>query len=554
MLEDVDKRREYILADCLKKRLDTYTMKMRLYPSSSQAEKIDKIFRALYLAYNMTFHEVFEKNPEVCTEPNEDGSIWPDFKKMTNKKWRAELIKKNPAVGEAPAAAITTNNGILNADAKRAWKEGMHNLPVDKADRRQFRFYNSSKKRRSYVVQMDSQKLKPSQSNDKVAWITVPGVSGEIKARGFNRKISFGEGGIHTYEEAINAGEVANKLTVRVSKDLCGDYYISITFFVGKKDPKRFFYKPIKSNENSEALGIDLGIKNVAILSNGVKIENKRFKKQKEKTLKKMSHQLSRRWGPANMAFRDYNKEVRSKNKSNDEEKNSFAIPSNRYLKTKKNHQKLQRKIARRRENYYHCQTAKIVVNATDMIAVETLYVRNMMKNHKLSYALSDAAMSDFLQKLKYKCAIADIEIREIGAFEPSSQMCSKCGEINKKVKNLKIREWTCPKCGEKHDRDVNAAKNILKIAQTQGNSCKDKKIERKNRGQPKKMIVFEDNPDMVVEFRKELSKLNDPRYVVVDKRTNTILDDAGGVGYRSSTKAKNCYRARKKWATKNHN
>ena len=110
------------MREMVKQKISTYSMKMRIYPSAEQAGKIDRIFRALHLAYNMTFHEVFQMNPAVCTEPKADGAVWPDFRKMAKAEWKEYLISQNPAIAEAPAAAITTNNGLFLLDAKRAWE------------------------------------------------------------------------------------------------------------------------------------------------------------------------------------------------------------------------------------------------------------------------------------------------------------------------------------------------------------------------------------------------------------------------------------------------
>ena len=521
-------------------------MKMRIYPSTVQAEKIEKIFRALHIAYNITFHEVFQQNPQVCTLPKEDGSIWPDYHKMAGAAWKKELIRRNPAVAEAPAAAITTNNGLFLSDAKKAWKEGMHNLPVNKANRKDFHFYNGAHPRCSYMVQLEANKIEPSSDNDKVAWVTLPLIEGKIKARGFNRKISFGSDGRYTYEEAVANGDIASKLTTRISKDACGAYFISVIF----NGEKRSLYRTKKAASHSEKLGLDVGVKDIAALSNGYKVENKHFKREKEKRLEKMHRQLSRRWGPANSAFRDYNRNAREENRD------LLAKPSKGYIKIQRNHALLERKIARQRETYYQCKTAKIVDDAS-MIAVETLYVKNMMQNHRLAYALGDAAMAEFIRMLKYKAERSHVPLKAIGVFEPSSQMCSCCDAINTEVKNMSIRDWICPVCGAKHDRDINAARSILKIALTKEN-CKDKEVKevkspaKTGRSRPKENIIFEDRPNVVIIFSKNLTRLNDPRYIIMNKETGETIDDAQGAGYRSITKARNCYRAKCKWNKQN--
>lgn len=534
-----------------------YSMKMQIYPSPAQKAALDKIFRALQIAYNMTFHEVFQKNPMVCTEPNKDGAVWPDYRKMAKSEWRQILIAKNSAIADAPAAALTTNKGLFLLDGKRAWQTGMNNRPIDMAQRQDFRFYNSNKPRRSFMVQLSAQNIVPSLDNPKVAWISIPKVEGKVKARGFNHKVWFGENGMHTYTEALKANELAKNLTVRFSKDTCGDYFVSVTISDGQKHDRLIF---LETAERSAPIpiGIDVGIKDVAITSDGDKVPNVHFKKQRDSSLRKLNRQLSRRWGPANMAYRDYNKELRKENRENPEEPpQPLAQPSNRYKATQQKKARMERKIARRRDTYYHQQTAALV-NKSSTIAVETLHVKNMLRNHKLAYALSDAAMSDFISKVEYKAERFGVPVIPIGMFEPSSQLCSVCGALYPAAKNLSIREWTCPECRTRHDRDINAAKNILAIALKTGGgvdtelSPKPKPAaQRKPPGARTRNAVLPDNPEIVVVFSKELTRPNNPRYIIINKQTKQVIDDAQGAGFRSISNARNCYKAKKKWAEK---
>ena len=543
------------MRETVRQRISTYSMKMQIYPSAEQAAKIDRIFRALHLAYNITFHEVFQLNPAVCTDPKADGAVWPDFRKMAKAEWKDFLISQNPAIAEAPAAAITTNNGLFLLDAKRAWEKGMHKLPVIPEKRRDFRFYNAGKPRTSFLVQIRPDSLLPSPDNPKVAWVTIPKV-GRVKARGFNRRLRFGENGLHDYAEALAAGELPIQLSIRVSRDNCGDYFVSITFSEGKKKD-RLLYLETPAPQAAEPVGIDVGIKDIAALSNGQKIENKHFKKAKNRPLTKLNRDLSRRWGPANMAYRDYNKSIRSENRSNpDQPPVPLAQPSKRYLAARQKKAEIERRIMRRRNTYYHQQTAALV-RESSLIAVETLHVKNMLRNHKLAYALSDAAMSDFLEKLKYKAERKGIEVRCVGTFEPTSQLCSHCGTQNPEVKKLSVRRWPCPVCGVPHDRDTNAAKNILALALKNG-GIKDEPLKdpapQKPPGGPRPKKgggILPDKPDIAVVFSRELTRHNDPRYIIKNTRTGKILDDAQGAGYRSISNARNCYKAKIKWSAK---
>lgn len=543
------------MPEIVKERITHHVMKMRLYPAPEQAEKIGRIFRALQLAYNITFHAVFCMDPAVCEEPKADGAVWPSYKKMAKALWRHALIEKNAAIAEAPAGALMTNEGIFLRDARRAWETGMHDLPINKADRKDFRFYHAGKPRRSFLVQMACGNLVPSPDNPKVAWVTVQGVPGRMKARGFDRKLWFGADGAHAYEEAVMAGEVASNLTVCVSQDPCGDYYISVRFSIGKKGAREL-YREARTCASPAPIGLDVGIKDIAITSEGIKYPNLRSKQRKGPVLERMSRQLSRRWGPANPSFRDYNKAVRQANRVLGQgPPKPLAQPSRGYLAVQRNRARLERRIARQRESYYHQVTAELVRRAS-MLAVETLHVKNMMQNHRLAYALGDAAMSDFLGKLRYKAERSHVPLIAVGMFEPTSQRCSVCGAQNEAVKSLAVRRWVCPSCGAEHDRDINAARNILTIAQTTGpgeDKAKKDTEPRPKRGprRPRAEVVFADRPQIVVRFSPELTKLNDPRYLIVDKETGAILDDAQGAGYRSITKAKNCYKAKATWSKK---
>lgn len=209
--------------------------------------------------------------------------------------------------------------------------------------------------------------------------------------------------------------------SVTISKTPSGKYYATLQ--------GEFNYEPVEQNDNK--VGIDLGIKEFLITDSGVKIDNPKYLKKSLKKLKYEQKQLSK------------------KNKgSNNRNKQRILVSL------------IHEKITNKRMDFLHKLSQKIV-NENQVICFENLAVKNMIKNHKLAQAISDVSWSKFLDMLKYKSEWNDRQLVQIDRFYPSSKSCSECHYINDNL-TLKDREWTCPSCGTKHDRDINAAKNIL--------------------------------------------------------------------------------------------
>jgi putative transposase len=211
-------------------------------------------------------------------------------------------------------------------------------------------------------------------------------------------------------------------LFATISKSTTGKYYVSITCKVN--------HTPFEKTNSK--VGIDTGIKELAILSDGTTYENIKSLKSNLKKLKYEQRQLL--------------KKVKGSSSRNKQKEKLAAVHE---------------KITNVRKDYLHKVSTEIVKNH-DIISVEDLAVKNIMKNHKLAQAMSDVSLGLFYSMLEYKCEWNDKQFVKIDRFFPSSKMCSKCDWINQDL-TLKDREWTCPSCGEKHDRDFNASKNILK-------------------------------------------------------------------------------------------
>jgi putative transposase len=210
--------------------------------------------------------------------------------------------------------------------------------------------------------------------------------------------------------------------TVTVSLHPSGRWHISIRF----DDPT---IKPLPVNEN--AIGIDLGITSLIADSKGEKITNPKHFKKHRKRLKKAQKNLAR-------------KQKGSKNR----EKARIKVA------------KIHLEISDARKDFLHKLTTRLV-RENQVIAVESLAVKNMVKNHKLALAISDSGWSELIRQLDYKCRWYGRKLVEIDRWFPSSKRCNSCGHIVEKMP-LNIREWQCPNCGTNHDRDINASKNIL--------------------------------------------------------------------------------------------
>ena len=215
-----------------------------------------------------------------------------------------------------------------------------------------------------------------------------------------------------------------NIRSATLSKTKSGNYFLSILVDINDNELVKF-------NKTSRDVGIDLGVKDFVITSDGEVFDNKHFYKKDEKRIAKLQRQLSKK----------------RKGSSN-------------FHKQCKRIARVFETITHKKENYIH-SVVNYLLRKYDTIYMEDLNISGMLKNHKLAKAIQEVCFYKFKTTLQNKALQNDKKVVLIGRYYPSSKTCSKCGYINNEL-TLNDRHWQCPNCGTSHDRDYNAALNIL--------------------------------------------------------------------------------------------
>ena len=221
--------------------------------------------------------------------------------------------------------------------------------------------------------------------------------------------------------------EGAEPSTITIRLNPAGQWYISIRFVD---------FRDLSLPKTDNAVGIDLGISSLVTLSTGEKVSNPKTFDRHYQRLRFAQKALSR-------------KQKGSKNRD----------------KARRKVARIQQQISNSRQDHLHKLTTRLI-RENQTIVVEDLAVKNMVKNRKLSRAISDAAWGEFLRQLEYKAQWYGRTVVKIDRWFPSSKRCGACGHIVERLP-LNIREWDCPECGTHHDRDINAANNILAVGHT---------------------------------------------------------------------------------------
>ena len=351
------------------------TFRYRIYPTEDQKVLLAKHFGAKRFVYNFFLDE----RKKTYLESKKSLNYYDNAKRLTEIKHSEEYIWMK----EINSQSLQSSLRDLDVAYTRFFsKQGMFPRFKSRHDKQSFRIPQ-------FVEYKDSE-----------LWIPK-----------FKKAII-------VKEDRPLTGEI---LFATISKTPTNKYFVSITCNTD--------YKPYVKNKNN--IGVDLGIKDLAICSDGKVYENIKVTKKHEKTLAYEQRQLSK-------------KQKGSKNRNKQR------------IKVAKVHER----IGNARLNHIHNITTTIV-RENQTICVEDLSVKNMMKNHCLSKSISDASWGEFLRQLKYNREWNGRNLVSINKFFPSSKTCNKCKFINQDL-TLADREWVCPSCGEKLNRDLNASKNIL--------------------------------------------------------------------------------------------
>ena len=385
-------------------------IKIRLYPNKSQEIYINKLLGC----YRLTFNKCLDLKKTKYLEDKSNLGL-----KELGNYFHQNLTKQNEFSFLQEHNTKVLKQAIINLlDAYKRFFVNHTGFP---------KFKSKKDTKQSCRFPIDAISLKNDYSSSRLTLVN------QIKNIKFKTSEEYKKY-LVKYKDKIKSATL--------SKTSSNNYFLSILV---DGNIEKQLNKP-----TNNIVGLDLGIKDFIIASNGTKFENLKLIRNNENKLKKLNKDLSRkqRVKTGELVFsKKWNKEIEVTKLSNNGEKARVRLA--------KFHQKL-----KNQKEYYLHSVVNQLLDENQIIVIEDLNVSGMMKNHNLAKSIQELSLYRFKEILKYKAEWYDRTIIEIDRWFPSSKLCSNCGY---KYQNLKLseREWTCPSCKTKHDRDYNASKNI---------------------------------------------------------------------------------------------
>ena len=355
--------------------------KCRAYPDEAQQQVLARTFGCVRLVWNRTLAE-------------------------RHRLYHAEGKSLSYAASDA---ALT----VMKKEPDLAFLNEVSSVPLQQALRHQYKAFTAFFAKRARYPRFKSRRGRQSATYTRSAFRIKDGALHLAKT---SAPLAF----VWTWPDVDVAS--VDPTTVTVSRDPCGRWYVSFAVEVAD---------PVQLPATGAVVGVDLGIKDFAVTSEGEKIANPRKLARRERNLARYHRRMARKVkGSANRA------------------------------KAKAKVARAHRKVRASRADFLHKASTNLVRDH-DVIAIEDLAVKNMVRNRSLAKAISDCGWGEFRRMVEYKAARAGRHVIPVDRWYPSSKTCSACGHLLAEL-SLKTRHWTCPDCGTRHDRDENAAKNIL--------------------------------------------------------------------------------------------
>lgn len=382
--------------------------RFRIYPDPEQETQLIRTIGCSRKIYNLMLSSRIDLYQKFLDKEITEDELRVEQKKITPASYK----EKHPYLKEVDSLALASewtnlNNAYSNFFKRVRSKSGRKGFP---------RFKSKNRDRHSFKTMITGQNIRLDDRGLKLPKMKAP-------------------------VRIVKHREVYGSLkSVTVTHERSGKWYVSILY-----DERDMIDRSLPDTGN--AIGIDLGLTDFLVNSDGEKIDNPRIGRGLRDRLAKEQRKLSRKYEAA-----------KTRARKNGEKLDLEACHN--YQKQKRKVARVSEKIKNKRSDFLH-QLSSMIVKNHDIIVCESLRSSNLVKNHSLAFSISDASWSEFVRQLEYKSSLYGRVFVKVDQYYPSSQICHACGRRDGK-KSLDIREWVCPGCGAFLDRDVNAAINIL--------------------------------------------------------------------------------------------